>query len=313
MPPQLRASIVVPVFHNEGSLPFLCNQLDDLAKQCKQNNISLEVVFVDDDSQDDSLATLLRIKAEKHFYKIKILHLARNFGSTVAIRTGIKHITGDCVITLSADLQDPPGIITRMLDGWLQGNKFVICTRLTREDPISTKIFSFLFYRFIRGFILSDYPQGGFDLALMDKDILPFLSSSSSQLFTPIQVYSMGFRPKVIYYHREKRIHGKSKWTFGKKLSLFVDIALSFSRKPARLLSLSGIIIAVISFMYGIYVVAWALLMGTSVPGFAATISSVSILSSVIITLLSLTIEYLSRIFYILSSQPEVVIEEAYD
>ena len=311
--PSLKISVVVPVYFNQESLPQLCDQLDLVSKQCLEKEIQTEVIFVDDGSKDRSLDVLLKLKDKGFSYSIKIIALARNFGSTVAIRTGIKHVSGNCAITLSADLQDPPSIIPEMIDGWLHGNKFVICTRRTRKDPLSSKIFSFLFYRFVRGFILQDYPSGGFDMALMDEAILPFLLNSSSQLFTPIQVYWMGFRPKVIYYDRLQRQHGKSKWSMSKKIGLFVDIALSFSVKPARMFSVFGVAISSLSFLYSIYVIGFALLMGTAVPGFASTMAVMTFLLAIVIALLSLVVEYLSRIFYLLSSQPEVVIESIYD
>lgn len=308
----LKASVVVPVFHNKDSLPQLCEELDLVARDCRKRDINLELVFVDDGSKDESLNTLLQLQRKEHEYAIKVLKLARNFGSIVATRTGIKHISGDCVITLSADLQDPPSLIPQMIDRWIQGNKFVICTRRTRDDPFASKIFSFLFYRFVRNFILNDYPSGGFDLALMDQTILEVLSKSSSQLYTPIQVYSLGFRPEVIFYHRNKRIHGESKWSFSKKIGLFIDIALSFSRKPARMLSLFGLIISLLSAIYGFYIVILALSSGIPVPGFGATMATMAFLFSIVISLLSLILEYLSRIFYVMSSQPEVVIEKIY-
>ena len=312
-PSPLRVSIVVPVYFNQDSLHQLCDQLDLVSKKCIEKSIETEVVFVDDGSKDSSLKTLLKLKAKGYTYAIKIISLARNFGSTVAIRTGIKHISGNCVITLSADLQDPPSIIPGMIDGWLHGHKFVICTRRTRQDPLSSKIFSFLFYRFVRSFILHDYPTGGFDMALMDETILPFLLNSSSQLFTPIQVYWMGFRPKIIYYDRLERQHGKSKWSISKKIGLFVDIALSFSRQPARMLSSFGIAVSSLSFLYSIYIIIFASLMGIAVPGYASIMAVITFLFSIAIALLSLIVEYLSRIFYLLSSQPEVVIESVYD
>ena len=159
--PSMLVSIVVPVYFNQDSLLQLCDQLDLVSKTCIEKSISLEVIFVDDGSKDASFDILLDLKNKVYTYAIKIVKLARNFGSTVAIRTGIKHISGNCAITLSADLQDPPLIIPDMIDHWLSGNKFVICTRRTRQDPASSKIFSFLFYRFVRAFILQDYPSGG--------------------------------------------------------------------------------------------------------------------------------------------------------
>ena len=280
--PGLTASIVVPVFHNERSIPPLCEKLDQLSLNCAKKNIALEVVFIDDGSKDNSFDTLLKMKDMHYAYATKIIRLARNFGSTVAIRTGIKHISGNCAITLSADLQDPLTLFPKCLMIGLMVISSLFVPGIA-EDPVSTKIFSFFFYRFIRSFVLPDYPAGGFDLALMDKSILPFLSASSSQLFTPIQVYSMGFRPKINYYHREKRKHGKSKWTFAKKLALFVDIGLSFSRKPARVLSLAGVVVSLGSFLYGVYVIISALSTGISVPGFAAIMSAMAILSSIMI------------------------------
>jgi glycosyltransferase involved in cell wall biosynthesis len=304
-------SVIVPVYFNEGSLPLLFRELCGVEKALQGKGIALEMIFVDDGSLDGSWGELLKIRQQRQ--NTRIIRLTRNFGSIRASKAGCRFVTGDCFTILSADLQDPPKLILDMAERWLGGSKYVICVRASRQDPLTTRIFSALYYWLVRAFVIGDYPPGGYDLTLMDRALLPYFQDGSKNLFTPLLGFWLGYKPEVLYYDRCKRVHGKSRWTFFKKLNALLDSILGYSVAPLRLISFIGIVVSLCSFSYGGWIIANALLGRMEVPGFATIVVLLSFLMGVVITSLSVIGEYLWRIFDEVNKRPEVVIDEMHE
>jgi len=300
-------SIIIPVYYNEASLPPLFEALQLLEKRLLEKNITVELIFVDDGSGDDSLTELLKIKSQRP--KTKIVKLSRNFGAVRAEKTGYRYVTGDCFCTLSADLQDPPELIEEMVERWLNGSKFTICVRSQREDTFVSRFFSRVYYRLVQGLVFKEFPKGGFDLALMDKIFLSYLLASGKNINIALFSYSLGFAPEIIEYKRRKRLHGQSRWSFTKKFNYFMDSILGFSVIPLHLISWIGIFIALVSVLYGFYVAMSVILEGREVPGFAALFTLTAFLSGLTLTMLGIIGQYIWRIFDQLNGTPESVIE----
>jgi glycosyltransferase involved in cell wall biosynthesis len=303
-------SIVIPVYYNEDSIEPLYQKLIKVERQLKAIKINLQLIFVDDGSGDFSFQKLLKIKRQRR--SIKLIKLTRNFGAVHASKCGLGFVTGDCFTILAADLQDPPELILQMVKKWISGSTFIICERSSREDPFVSKLFAKFFYWLVRNLVINDYPRGGYDMALMDKSILKHIVFSSKNLYTPLLVYWLGYKPDVIHYHRAKRQYGKSRWTFLKKINAFLDIMVGFSVRPIRLISAFGAVISVMSFIYGTSIVISALFNKISIPGFATIVSLISFMLGLIIIMLGIIGEYLWRIFDETNKRPEVVIEKIY-
>ena len=305
-------SIVVPVYFNAGSLPQLFEELVKLESILLQREIGLELICVDDGSLDDSLKKLLEFKSRRN--DTKVIKLTRNFGAVHCSKTGFKFVTGDAFMILAADLQDPPGLVVEMVDRWIAGAKFVICERITRDDPFLSKLYSKIYYLLLRALVIRDYPEGGYDMALMDKSLLPYLANSSKNLYTPLLAYWLGYQPEIIHYHRPARAkaHGRSMWTFGKKFHTFLDVMLGFSITPIRFISGVGAITAFISFSYGISVILHAVSVGVPVKGFPTIVSLITFLLGLIILMLGMIGEYLWRILEELNHRPETVIDQIF-
>ena len=308
--PAKKVSIVIPVYFNEESLPHLFEALLGIEKRLLEKNVEMELIFVDDGSGDGSLAELLKIKKQRE--NTKVVKLTRNFGAVHASKTGTGFVTGDCWVMLAADLQDPPDLIPAMVDKWLQGAKFVICKRTHRADPPMSKLFAYIFYRLVRFFVIKDYPSRGFDLALMDRAMLPYLQDSSKNINPPLLVYWLGFKPEVILYERKERAFGKSRWEFWKRVTLFLDSVLGLSVFPIRLISLIGFLVSLASFGYGTLILVNALRGKTVVLGFATIVTILSFLLGLIIVMLGVIGEYIWRIFDEVNKRPESVIDEMY-
>jgi dolichol-phosphate mannosyltransferase len=310
MPQMKKVSVVVPVFYNEGSLAPLLVELLEVERKLNQQDMELELIFVDDGSGDRSLEELLKIKQQRP--ETKIIKLTRNFGAIHATKTGFRFVTGDCFMNLAADLQDPPELILLVTQRWLQGSKFVLATRSHRSDPLTSKFFAWVYYVLLRLFVVSNYPPGGFDLALMDRALLPHLNNSGKNINTPLFAYWLGFKPDIIEYVRRERLHGKSRWNFWKRLKLFIDAILGFSIVPIRMISVIGLIVAILSFAYGALIFFNTLFGRSDLPGFATLVALLSFLLGLVIVMLGVIGEYLWRVFDETNKRPEAVIDEIY-
>ncbi len=305
-----KISIIVPVYFNEGSLLELFRELEKLEATLLKKKIKLELIFVDDGSGDNSLQVLLKFKKKRP--KTIVVKFTRNFGVFQAIKKGYEFVTGDAFMFLAADLQDPPSLISQMVDKWLAGSKFTICVRKNRGDPLKVRLISYFYYLLLRFFILSNYPKKGFDLALMDKIFLPIMRESAKDVYIHILAIWLGFRPEIIEYDRAKRKEGTSRWTFYKKINAFFDIFLGFSGFPIRLLFILGMFVTVSSSIY---------FMGSlvSLPFRDISFRSIPFLSIIILFfcgILFLTLGLLGdliwRIYNEVNKRPGSVVEKIY-
>jgi dolichol-phosphate mannosyltransferase len=182
--------------------------------------------------------------------------LTRNFGQVSAVWCGYSHSRGQVVVTLSADGQDPAALVNDMLDAhWRDGYEVALCVREERDESKYRVLTSRLFYGLMRKLSFPNMPAGGFDFVSMTRRALRiFLSNREASPFYQGRVLWMGFPPKMIPYRREARRGGKSRWTFGKKLTYLIDGVLSYSFAPLRLMSLIGLFVACGGFLYALLI-----------------------------------------------------------
>ena len=304
-------SIVVPVYFNEPNLPDTVPQL--LAVGEKLSEYNLELVFVDDGSKDQSLAILLDYQ-ERFPQQIKVVKLTRNFGTMAALQAGLIVASGDCVGVIAADLQDPPELFLEMTRHWEDGVKAIFAVRSDREESFLQKTFSNLYYALVRRFAVPGYPAGGFDFFLADRQVIDEVNKiheKNTNLMT--LVFWLGYQAVLIPYVRRKRTKGKSRWTLGKKIKLFVDTFASFSYFPIRLFSFLGIIYAILSFSYGVFIfIAW-LTFGIEVQGWVPMMLVLTFTAGLQMTLLGILGEYLWRTLDESRGRPLFVIDTIYD
>lgn len=303
-------SVIVPVYYNAESLPLLFVELQKVERQLLDRDCALELIFVDDGSGDESLIELMKIKQQRP--DTRVVKLTRNFGSIHTIKVGLNYASGDCTMWLSADLQDPPELVVKMTDEWLAGAKFVTAQRESRIDSRLTTFFAGIYHWLVRKMIMKDYPKGGFDTLLMDAALVPYVRQSSKNANMALLAYWLGYTPAIVPYARQERKHGKSRWTFAKKLTYFIDSILGFSVMPIRFISLIGFIVSLLSFMYGAFIVGSALVGYRPVAGFATLVALISFLLGVVMIILGIIGEYVWRIFDEVSTRPEAVVDEVY-
>jgi len=303
-------SIVIPVYFNEPNLPDSIPQL--LALADKLTDYELELVFVDDGSKDRSLDILVDYQ-KRYPRQIKVVKLTRNFGAMAAVQAGLTVATGGCVGVIAADLQDPPELFLEMAHHWDQGVKAVFAVRSNREESFLQKTFSNLYYAMIRRFAVPGYPSGGFDFFLVDRQVVDEvlkIKEKNTNLMT--LVFWLGYQAVLIPYVRRKRTKGKSRWTLGKKVKLFVDTFASFSYFPIRLFSFLGLIYAVISFSYGAFIFFSWLTFGIEVQGWVPMMLILTFTAGLQMTLLGILGEYLWRTLDESRGRPSFVIDTIY-
>ena len=304
-------SIIVPVYYNELNLPDSIPQL--LALRHNLDRYQLELVFVDDGSGDRSLSILLEYQRQ-YPQLIKVVKLTRNFGSMAAVQAGMSVASGDCVAVIAADLQDPPELIVDMVSQWERGVKAVFAIRANREESIPTKWFSLFYYFLVRRFVANNYPEGGFDFFLIDRQIVDDvkkIQEKNTNLMTLI--FWLGYRASFIPYVRRRRTKGKSRWNLGKKVKLFIDSFVSFSYFPIRLLSVIGLVYAMASFLYGLIIIYSRLWHGVEVRGWVPMMVLLSFTAGLQMTMLGVLGEYLWRTLDEVRKRPPYVIDTIYN
>lgn len=242
----MKISFVVAVYHNEGAISKTHEKIQSVfASELTEHDY--EIVFVDDGSGDGSLAEILELKERDPH--IKAITFTRNFGQMAAMLAGFKEATGDAVINISADLQDPVELIPQMVDSWRGGSEIVICHRTDRSDTLLAKLFSSLAYGVLR-ISLPSIPSGGFDFVLMDRKVMDsFNAVDVRHRFFQGDLLWTGYRTSFIPYARLKRTIGKSQYNFGKKLKNFLDAVLDASYLPIRFISLLGLVTTVFHYV----------------------------------------------------------------
>lgn len=301
-------SFAIPVYRNERALTVSHEKIRNLfAAELK--DYAWEIVFVDDGSDDGSLAELRTLSVADP--RVKVLSFTRNFGQMAAILAGLAAASGDVVINISADLQDPIELIPQMVREWEKGAEIVICHRAEREDGIGARLFSAIFYSIIRA-ALPQVPPGGFDYLLLDRKALDaFNRVDVRNRFFQGDVLWFGFRTTFLPYKRQKRMFGKSQYTFGKKLKNALDAILDSSYLPIRFISLFGILVGLSGFLYALDIVWAKLVHETPFKGWAPLMIIVLVTAGSIMMMLGVIGEYVWRIYDEVRKKPNYVVRES--
>jgi dolichol-phosphate mannosyltransferase len=268
-------------------------------------------VFVDDGSRDRSFAILEELRARDH--RVNALRFPRNFGSHIAIAAGIDYCRGDAAVIMAADLQDPPEVVATFVGRWREGFDVVWGARAGRDDGLLRRWFMAAFYLVVRRFAIPTYPKGGTGsfCLISRKMIETFRQCAERNRLTFGLIAWSGFRETQVPYHRPARQAGASSWTFGRMVKSAIDTFISFSFLPIRAISYFGLVVSLISFLFGFYVIANKLLFGTHVEGWTSVMLAVLVLGGVQLTMIGVLGEYLWRILDESRGRPLYVIDRS--
>lgn len=309
----VRCSVVVPVYFNEGSLVTTMASLENDAIR-NHPELAWEVIFVDDGSGDGSLKELLTIR-EKSPRLVKVIKLTRNFGQPSARLAGLTYASGQCVVTMSADGQDPAALINKMLQAHFEeGYEIVVCTRQGRDESMFRVLTSRVFYRLMRSLSFDNMPVGGFDFVLLGRRALEvLLRNQDAYPFFQGQLLWTGFRTKFIEYRRQERKVGRSRWTFGKKVTLLIDGVMNYSYFPIRLMSGWGIVSSVLGFGYAAWIFFRRLVWGHPIQGWAPLMIVTLVLGGLQMLMLGVIGEYLWRTLAQVRHRDPYLVEAVFD
>jgi glycosyltransferase involved in cell wall biosynthesis len=304
-----RISFVIPVYRNERAVTLTYQQIvqvvaTDLAAY------TYEVVFVDDGSDDGSLGELLAIRRADE--NVRVVTFTRNFGQMPAIIAGFKQATGDLMVQLSADLQDPIGLVPQMIAEYERGSEVVACHREHREDPWSRRLTSRLFYGILR-LSFPQIPPGGFDYLLLDRKVVDaFNAVEVRNRFFQGDVLWFGYKTTFIPYTRVRREIGRSQYTFAKRLKNSLDAILDSSYLPIRFISLVGVLTALAGFLYAADIVYARLRHDIPATGLAPIMILVLIIGGTLMLMLGIIGEYVWRIYDEVKGKPNYVVRQVY-
>jgi glycosyltransferase involved in cell wall biosynthesis len=301
-----KVSIVVPVFNEEENLTPLLHRLF----KALENDKNFEVLFVDDGSTD---GTIDKLRLLSHQYSaVRYLSFSRNFGHQCALRAGLMHADGDCVISLDADLQHPPEVIPEMIARWREGFEIVLAVRLQENNiPFLKRLTSRLYYRMINWLSDIHIEEGAADFRLLDREVVSLLRRLPERnLFLRGIVHWVGFKKSIISYRQADRFSGTTKYSLGKMIRLAMQGITAFSVRPLRLATLLGLIIAGFTSMYALYAVMMYVFTDRTVTGWTSLIVSVLFLGGMQMFLLGIIGEYLGRLFMESKRRPDYIIRE---
>lgn len=303
---QLKISLIIPAY-NEGE--NLIRMVYAVQEEMKQLSYQYELLFIDDGSTDDSLPIVQRLAME--YSAVKYITFTRNFGKEAAIIAGLQNATGDAVILMDADLQHPPTLIEKLIEGFEEGYDQVVAKRDRKGDSAIRTALSKMYYRFVNKAIDVELSDGEGDFRLLSrKAVNALLTLSEGNRFSKGLYSWIGLDRKVITYENQTRESGQSKWTFSKLLNYGIDGIISFNNKPLRICFYTGFLILILSLVYISITFVQVLKHGITVPGYFTTISAVLFIGGIQLVCLGIIGEYIGRIYYETKRRPHYLVKQ---
>ncbi len=305
--PTPEISVVIPVFNEARNLRPLIEALMPVLSQASR---SCEVVFVDDGSQDDSLAVMRELNAADA--RIRAVSFSRNFGKEIAIAAGLDHARGEAVAIMDADLQHPPAVLARFIALWREGWQMIYGVRTDRDGETRLKrSFAQAFYRLFARFGETELPEGAGDFRLMDRKAVEALRAMGERARFSKGLYAwVGFRSIGVPFEVGERLHGATKFNYRKLFSFAFDGISSFSTVPLKIATYVGTVIAVAATLMALFYALRTLFFGTDVPGFPTLVVAIMFFSGIQLISLGLIGEYVGRIFAEVKRRPLYLVGE---
>ena len=295
-------SVVTPMHNEEGNARALYERVVAAA-----GDVPFELVIVDDGSKDGTAAILEELAAADD--RVKVVALSRNFGHQAALTAGLDHATGDVVVMMDSDLQDPPEIIPEMLERWREGSDVVYAVRQSRMGETRFKLLTAKwFYRTFQRMSQIEVPLDAGDFRLMDRRALDaLLAMPERNRFLRGMTVWVGFTQTAVFYERAARGSGDTKYTLRRMLRFGLDATTSFSHTPLQLATLLGFFISALA-LISIPLVVIARLNDVFVPGISSTLVAVLLLGGIQLITVGIIGEYVGRIYDEVKNRPLYVV-----
>ena len=307
----VKLSLVVPVFNEEDSLDGFLLRIRQVFEG--DSRISLELVFVNDGSSDTTLERLLNCQQSDS--RIRIVDLSRNFGKEAALSAGLQIATGQIVVPIDVDLQDPPEVILQMIERWREGFEVVLGHRISRRsDSWAKQTSASWFYRLHNRIAEQSLPENVGDFRLMDRCVVDaLLTLPESRRFMKGLFAWVGFRTTHVDYERPERVAGQSKFNGWRLWNFALEGITSFSTEPLRIWTYIGAAVSLVSFAFAIFIVVRTLIHGVDMPGYASLMVAVTFLGGLQLIGIGVLGEYLGRTYIESKRRPVFLVRRVYD
>ncbi len=304
-------SVILLSYYSEKRIPAVYEAVLNLLTA---ENIPFELIIIDDGSTDDSYA--LALELEKQDKRVRAFQLSRNYTTHYAKFAGFSVAQGGCVTSIPDDFQLPLEVVVKMYRLWEKGHKIIIPFRASRNDGKIKDAYSNLYYSIMNKISDVNFPKGGADGFLIDREVIDILNEKIHPIntSTTVEVLRLGFDPIFIPFDRPSRT-GKSRWTLKKRIKLAMDTILSSSSVPIKLISLLGFVSVFMSFLFIILTILIKLfgdksILGLSIPGWTSSFILISFFSGLILFSLGIIAEYIWRIHEEVKGRPGFIIRK---
>lgn len=303
-----KVSVLIPCYNEEASLPLLYTELAKVMDSCQ--SYDWEVLFINDGSRDNTLSVIKDLRQMD--VRISYVDLSRNFGKENAMLAGFDYVTGDCMVIMDADLQDPPSLILDMLKYWEEGYEDVYAKRNNRgKETWLRRSFSLLFYKILKHSSRFDVLPNVGDFRLLDRSCIEALKKlRENERYTKGMSCWIGFKKKEIIFNRGDRVVGKSNWNYWSLFNLAIEGITSFTTTPLRLSTISGILIAFLSLALMLFYFFKAVIWGDPIQGFPTLVVLILFLGGIQLLSIGILGEYLGRVFNESKHRPVYIVRE---
>lgn len=304
-------SCIVPCFNEEEVIPLYYEEMQKVRKQ-EEGKIDFEIIFIDDGSKDKTLEVIKKLSEQDEC--IHYVSFSRNFGKEAAMYAGFEHANGEYVVTMDVDLQDPPHLIPEMIRSIEEeGYDSVATRRVTRKgEPPIRSFFARRFYGLINKISDADIVDGARDFRMMKRDMVnAILSMPEYNRFTKGIFGWVGFKTKWIEFENVERAAGETKWSFWKLFRYALEGIIAFSTVPLAIVSLIGVIVCIIAFLFLLFVVIRTAIFGDPVAGWPSLICVISFLSGIQLLGIGVVGMYLSKTYLETKKRPIYIKKES--
>ncbi|MFC6140184.1 glycosyltransferase family 2 protein [Paraburkholderia silvatlantica] len=304
-------SVVAPFYNEEDGVELFFEQI--IATMESIESVRFEIVCINDGSRDATLEKLVLVS--QHDRRVKVIDLTRNFGKEAALTAGLHEATGDAVVVIDADLQDPPSLIPEMIQRWREGAEAVLARRASRAcDSFLKRTTAALFYRIHNTLSELKIPENVGDFRLMDRQVVNALRDLPERHRFMKGLFAwVGFNTVMIDYERTPRSAGKTKFSGWRLWNFALEGITSFSTVPLRGWTYIGGVLATLALCYGTFMVGRTLLLGNPVPGYASLFSVVLFLSGIQLVGIGVVGEYIGRIYDESKKRPVYLVRRRYE
>lgn len=305
-----KISVVIPMYYEEEVADICYKRVVNNLKKLS-DKYSYEIIFINDGSKDSTLEILKKIASNDD--NVKIISFSRNFGHQAAVTAGIRNVTGDAIIIMDADLQDPPELFEGMIEKWEEGYDVVYGKRKTREGESIFKLLTArMFYNTLNKLSEIEIPKDTGDFRLVDRKVIDVIATLPEHNKFLRGLFSwVGFNQYAYEYNRVNRVAGKTKYPFKKMFKLATDGVLSFSAKPLKIVGAIGIFSVIFSIIILIYsIVSYMFKLNSLTPGWTSIMCTMTFIGGIILISLWMIGEYIARIYEESLGRPEYIIDE---